>query len=117
MEGTGASVLNGNHVIEIRQASIHKGVLVEAVHELQPWARMLIVGDDATDEDMFRAAPADAVTVRVGGGRTRARFRIAGPDQVRAVLADIAASRGAQRVSGNGTKPAEVREPVAPRSA
>ena len=117
LDGTGASVLSGNQVIEIRQEGIHKGVLVDAIHERQPWARMLIVGDDSTDEDMFKAAPPDAVTVRVGAGRTRARFRLAGPDQVRAALAEIAGSRGAQGVSGNGSKPAEVREPVAPRQA
>lgn len=113
LDGSDASILSGNQVIEIRQAGIHKGLLVDAVRELQPWARMLIVGDDATDEDMFAAAPPDAVTVRVGAGRTRARFRLAGPDQVRAALAQIAASRGAQRVSGNGTAHVEPQEPAA----
>ena len=94
---------SGNHVIEIRQEGIHKGVLVDAD------ARAPAMGADAHRRRRLhrrghvQGSPADAVTVRVGGGRTSARFRLAGPDQVRAVLAEIAASRGAQRVSDNGT--------------
>jgi trehalose 6-phosphate synthase/phosphatase len=112
LKGSGASVLSGNRVVEVRHEGIHKGLLVDALREMQPWARVLIVGDDVTDEDMFAAAPPDAVTVRVGPGRTKARFRVAGPDQVRAALAEIAASRGAQRMTDGGAKTAEPREPT-----
>ena len=115
LKGSGASVLSGNLVVEIRQRGIHKGLLMGTLRELQPRARMLIVGDDATDEDMFKAAPPDAVTVRVGPGRTRARFRLAGSNQVRAALEEIAASRGAQRVADGPARPAEGRQPAAAR--
>jgi trehalose-phosphatase len=44
------------------------------------------VGDDATDESAF-AALGGGITVRVGGTeRTRARYRLASPDQVRGFL-------------------------------
>jgi trehalose-6-phosphatase len=45
---------------------------------------------------MFAAAPREAITVRVGPGRTRARFRLAGPDQVRTLLAELARRRAGQ---------------------
>jgi trehalose 6-phosphate synthase/phosphatase len=91
-----ATILDGNKVVEVREASIHKGLLVTELADAQPESRMLIAGDDATDEDMFAAAPRDAITVRVGPGRTRARFRLAGPDQVRSLLAELARRRAGE---------------------
>ena len=47
---------------------------------------ILAVGDDRTDEDLFAALPAGAITVRVGPGPSLARVRIDGPAEVRALL-------------------------------
>jgi len=80
--------------VEVRQAGLHKGLVVDEVRGSLPGAKLVVVGDDVTDEDMFAAAPPDAVTVKVGSGRTRARFRLGGPDQVRALLGEIARRRG-----------------------
>jgi trehalose 6-phosphate synthase/phosphatase len=91
-----AKVVDGNKVVEVREASLHKGLPVTELADAQPGSRMLIAGDDATDEDMFVAAPRDAITVRVGPGRTRARFRVAGPDQIRALLSELARRRAGQ---------------------
>ena len=82
-----ATVVEGNRVLEIRPQSVHKGQAV--ARALGAWARpvpALVVGDDRTDEDMFDAAPADAITVRVGPGPTAARWRVADPNAVRALL-------------------------------
>ncbi|TMD31960.1 MAG: bifunctional alpha,alpha-trehalose-phosphate synthase (UDP-forming)/trehalose-phosphatase [Chloroflexi bacterium] len=97
--GSGASVVDGNRVLEVREAAVHKGVLVHELVESAPATRLLIAGDDATDEDMFAAAPPSAITIRVGAGRTRAGFRVAGPDQVRALLAELARRRGGEETS------------------
>ncbi len=91
-----ARVVDGNKVIEVREASLHKGLPVSELADAQPESRMLIAGDDTTDEDMFAAAPRDAITVRVGPGRTLARYRLAGPDQVRTLLAELARRRAGQ---------------------
>lgn len=82
-----ATVVEGNRVLEIRPQNVHKGQAV--VRALGAWAqpvRALVIGDDRTDEDMFVTAPADAITVRVGLGSTAARFRVADPNAVRALL-------------------------------
>jgi trehalose 6-phosphate synthase/phosphatase len=51
----------------------------------RPW--LVAVGDDRTDEDMFRAVGAKGLTIRVGRPRrSRARYRLAGPDDVRCFL-------------------------------
>jgi trehalose 6-phosphate synthase/phosphatase len=93
LAGEDASVLDGDRVVEVRSGSIHKGRIVEELEATEPRSRLVILGDDLTDEDMFRSAPADAMTIRVGGGPTIARLRLAGPDQVRAFLADLARAR------------------------
>jgi trehalose 6-phosphate synthase/phosphatase len=89
LESTGASAVPGARIVEVRAAALHKGLVVNDVQADADGARLLIVGDDTTDEDMFAAAPPDAITVKVGPGDTRARFRLAGPDQVRVMLGAI----------------------------
>jgi trehalose 6-phosphate phosphatase len=54
----------------------------------RPWP--IAVGDDRTDEDMFTTFDGDGLTVRVGpAGRSSARFRLAGPEDVRKWLAEL----------------------------
>jgi trehalose 6-phosphate synthase/phosphatase len=36
---------------------------------------VLAIGDDFTDEDMFASMPPHAFTIKVGAGRTAARYR------------------------------------------
>ncbi len=84
-----ATIVAGNRVVEVRDASTDKGLVVKDLIAASPSARLLVVGDDSTDEDMFRAAPADAVTVRVGSSPTEARMRLVGPDQVRNLLTEL----------------------------
>ena len=79
-------VIEGNKVIEVRSAGVTKGS-----GALEWLARrnadfILALGDDWTDEDMFRALPPDAWTVRVGVIHTAARFHIANPAAVRQLL-------------------------------
>jgi trehalose 6-phosphate synthase/phosphatase len=89
LAGTSAVILMGRRVVEVKDAGTDKGLVLSELAAATPEARLLVVGDDATDEDMFRAAPADAVTVHVGGGSTIARMRLIGPDQVRKLLAEL----------------------------
>jgi len=47
------------------------------------------IGDDRTDEELFRALPAEAITVRVGCSADGARFRIDDHRSVRRLLLSI----------------------------
>ncbi len=87
---TSATILQGSRVVEVKDSGTDKGLVVKELAAACPDARMLIVGDDVTDEDMFRAAPEGAVTVHVGGGKTVAKMRLVGPDQVRKMLTELA---------------------------
>ena len=84
-------VLQGHKVIEVRPHGINKGTILAPVLAAAPdGATILAIGDDATDEDLFAALPQEAVAVRVGGGVTRAQFRLSGVDQVHALLRSLA---------------------------
>jgi len=90
--GEPVDLLRGDKVIEVRPRSVTKGcVAAQVLAEAQrPAPMILAVGDDPTDDDMFRALPAEAVTVGVGFRTTLARWRVANPRAVRELLAGLA---------------------------
>jgi trehalose 6-phosphate synthase/phosphatase len=87
---TDLQVLEGNKVLEIKNAGINKGTAaVRWLGQYEP-GFMLAIGDDRTDEDTFRALPPEAYTVRVGKAQhSAARFHIASPTDVRKLLRQL----------------------------
>ncbi len=84
---TDLQVLEGNKVLEIKNAGINKGAAASRWLAQFPADFVLAIGDDRTDEDTFRALPPAAYTIRVGSGaRSLARFHLAGVADVRALL-------------------------------
>jgi trehalose 6-phosphate synthase/phosphatase len=91
LAGAQASVMPGAKVIEVLPRGVHKGRLVPALVARAPAGALVIaVGDDRTDEDLFRALPAAAVAIHVGPGPTRASVRLGGVRDVRALLRGVA---------------------------
>ena len=83
-------IMAGNRVIEIRPYGVHKGRIVPPLSaERQAATAILAIGDDRTDEDLFNALPPEAVTIRVGPGVTRARFRLDNVAAVRRLLQSL----------------------------
>ena len=83
-------VLQGHKVIEVRPHGVNKGTILSPVLDaVPPDTTILAIGDDVTDEDLFAALPRHAIAVRVGGGVTRAQFRLAGVEQVHALLRSL----------------------------
>jgi len=95
-------VLEGNKVIEIRNTGVTKGTgAMEWVTSYSP-DFILAIGDDWTDEDLFRALPPAAFSVRVGLANTAARYFLPSHGSVRRVLrelGEVARERLAQRPS------------------
>ena len=91
LQGTNLRVLAGRKVIEVREASSDKGTATAHWLARGPWDVVLAAGDDVTDEDLFAALPADAWSLRVGLEASRARFNVDGPEEMRAVLSELAA--------------------------
>lgn len=89
--------LDGAEIIEVRPHTMRKST---AVHWLRdragPGARVLVVGDDFTDEDMFRAVTDADAAILVGPSpdrATAAQHRLPGPSSVQALLRGVLAVR------------------------
>ena len=84
---TDLQVMEGNKVLEIKNAGINKGAAATRWLSYYNPDFVLALGDDRTDEDTFRALPAEAFTVRVGSApHSSARFHVASPTEVRQLL-------------------------------
>ncbi|TGE24044.1 bifunctional alpha,alpha-trehalose-phosphate synthase (UDP-forming)/trehalose-phosphatase [Hymenobacter aquaticus] len=84
---TDLQVLEGNKVVEIKNAGVHKGTAAARWLATYPADFILALGDDRTDEDTFQAMPEEAYTVKVGEtGRSFARFHIKSHQDVRRIL-------------------------------
>jgi trehalose 6-phosphate synthase/phosphatase len=91
---TDLQIVQGNKVVEIRRAGVDKGSaasywLGETEHDF-----VLAIGDDVTDEDMFKAMPATAVTIRVGITGTQAQYNIRNSTEVVDFLRSLGAPTG-----------------------
>ena len=82
-------VLDGNKVIEIKNLNITKGSAVDGIIREKSPDFVLCIGDDATDEDMFRVLPDYANSIRVGITPSRAKYNIKSVRKVRDFLNKI----------------------------
>jgi trehalose 6-phosphate phosphatase len=92
----GARLIGGKCVLNLVPAGApHKGTALEAARMRLGCDSALYVGDDETDEDVFRTHdPRVVVTVRVGRtARSRARFFVRSQRNVDALLARLVALR------------------------
>jgi trehalose 6-phosphate synthase/phosphatase len=80
-------VLEGTKVIEVRLRGVSKSLVAQRVaDETVPATAIVAIGDDRTDEDLFRALPASSITVAVGRPQTSARFHLEDYRAVRQML-------------------------------
>jgi len=75
-------ILEGSKVIEIKTSGINKGHAALKYIGNRKFDFILGIGDDWTDEYLFRELPESAVTIKVGMRNTQARYNI---DQVKDV--------------------------------
>ncbi len=83
------SVIQGNKVVEVKPAQHSKGTVALAITEQIPYDFILSIGDDTTDEDMFRQLPVWAYTLKVGAGSSSARYRLARQQDVETLLLQL----------------------------
>ncbi|HWJ92956.1 MAG TPA: bifunctional alpha,alpha-trehalose-phosphate synthase (UDP-forming)/trehalose-phosphatase, partial [Flavisolibacter sp.] len=73
---TSLQVVDGNKVLEVRMIGVDKGAAAnQMLSELDP-DFILCIGDDATDEDMFRAIREKGFTIKIGRANTAAQYTI-----------------------------------------
>ena len=91
--GTGAELLRGDKVIEVRPRGVSKATVLGRIRTALELQRVTVaaMGDDWTDEECFRALPPEAIAIGVGYRTTIAQYRVATPRAARALLAGIVA--------------------------
>jgi trehalose 6-phosphate synthase len=110
--------LAGTEVLEVRPRAARKDNAVAWMRsQLGPEARLIAVGDDVTDEDMFAATTARDAAILVGdsGGRpTSAGWRLESTDDAIAFYRWIVALRREQRLPGEDRAHRPSRVPTLP---
>lgn len=86
VEGSDLVVHEGNKIIEVKPRAVHKGVAADTIARQHPGAFIFCAGDDYTDEDMFKALPIDAHTVKVGLGSTSAKHQVNKLERILAII-------------------------------
>jgi trehalose 6-phosphate synthase/phosphatase len=81
----GLVLYNGSKILEIKDPAITKGTAIVPLL-LEGYDFVMVIGDDYTDEDMFAATTASAFSIKVGPGRSVARFRLPTYQAVRGLL-------------------------------
>ncbi|MBI4428638.1 MAG: bifunctional alpha,alpha-trehalose-phosphate synthase (UDP-forming)/trehalose-phosphatase [Ignavibacteriales bacterium] len=79
-------VLRGNKVIEVRAAGLNKGSVGLHILSSESFDFVLSIGDDWTDEDLFKVLPESAVSIKVGIANTHARYTVQNIQEVHRLL-------------------------------
>lgn len=90
LANTDIDIYNGDKIIEIKPRSIHKGHIASNLYDSSNADFVMAIGDDYTDEDMFRALPGNAHTIKVGTGSTHAKHTLAAISNVHLLLQALA---------------------------
>ena len=82
----GLQLMPGNKVLEFKNIEVNKGkAALNWMHDNNP-DFILALGDDHTDEDIFKAIPEEAYTIKVGGNISAARYYLRNPTEVKSLL-------------------------------
>ncbi|GAA1483364.1 bifunctional alpha,alpha-trehalose-phosphate synthase (UDP-forming)/trehalose-phosphatase [Brachybacterium fresconis] len=87
------TVTPGKEVVEFSVVHTSKGAAIETLARASAADAWFYLGDDVTDESVFGRLGENDVGVKVGGGDTAANHRIAGTEDVAAVLTRLAGLR------------------------
>ncbi len=89
LANTDLQLMHGKKVIEIRPGGINKGLAAQTLLMMHTYDFVLAIGDDWTDEDLFKALPEGAYSIKIGYGTTKAGFFLDSPQSCRSFLHDL----------------------------
>lgn len=80
-------IIEGKKTIEVRVTDVKKYKVIQNILKEKKWDFIMAIGDDQTDEEMFKALPRSAWSIKVGYGATKAKFHLPTFEEVRRILA------------------------------
>ena len=93
-------VIEGHKVVEVRLRGISKSVVARDREQPAEKAMTVAIGDDRTDEELFRALPEGSLTIAVGQPLAGARHVLPGYRAVRQLLRGLVTHREGPRAAG-----------------
>jgi len=87
------TVVSGSKFVEARAAEANKGTFIRWYLkglEKPEKTRVLAIGDDQTDEELFAALNKDDISIRVGRETTNANYLLKSPQEVKMLLSHLA---------------------------
>ncbi|MBN1498760.1 MAG: bifunctional alpha,alpha-trehalose-phosphate synthase (UDP-forming)/trehalose-phosphatase [Spirochaetes bacterium] len=69
-------MVEGNKIVEINQSGHDKGTAVKEILNGKKFDFIFAAGDDRTDEDIFKALPEEACSIKVGLVQSNAKYNI-----------------------------------------
>ncbi|RKR83856.1 trehalose 6-phosphate synthase /trehalose 6-phosphatase [Mucilaginibacter gracilis] len=85
----GLQILPGDKVIEVKNMEINKGKASLTLLANQDYDLIMALGDDHTDEDIFKALPPEAITIKIGSNNSAAKYYLRNPFEVRRLLRSL----------------------------
>ncbi|NIG56186.1 bifunctional alpha,alpha-trehalose-phosphate synthase (UDP-forming)/trehalose-phosphatase [Chitinophaga sp. Cy-1792] len=82
----GLQILPGDMVIEVKNVEINKGKAADSWLHQGDYDFIMAMGDDVTDEDIFKTLPPSAYTIKVGSQVSAARYYLRSYHEVRHFL-------------------------------
>ncbi|WP_162427090.1 bifunctional alpha,alpha-trehalose-phosphate synthase (UDP-forming)/trehalose-phosphatase [Pontibacter pudoricolor] len=79
-------VLDGQMAVEIKAQEVNKGKATSHWLNMYPHEFVLAIGDDWGDEEIFKAMPRNAYTIKTGNSYSIAKYHLDGPGEVRDML-------------------------------
>ncbi len=98
-------VMEGHKVIEVKRAGYDKGTIGSGLLNAGTFDFILAIGDDKTDEDLFRALGPQALTIKIGLMATLAKYNLADQPEVFGLVERLLDDRqrdAADAVQGRG---------------
>lgn len=69
-------IMRGSKIVEVKSIGYNKGTEALRLLGNDDFEFVMAIGDDITDDDMFRALPEDAITIKVGAVSNIARYNL-----------------------------------------
>ncbi|MES2648539.1 MAG: bifunctional alpha,alpha-trehalose-phosphate synthase (UDP-forming)/trehalose-phosphatase [Bacteroidota bacterium] len=97
-------ILSGNKVIEIKSRDINKGKAALSYIQSENYQFILAIGDDKTDEDMFKVINEVGNTIKVGDNKSAAKYYVNNTREVRNFLNNLIDTRKSDNLLSRALK-------------
>ena len=88
----GLQLLQGEKVVEVKNVEVNKGKAALTMIDNIDYDFIMAMGDDLTDEDIFKALPEGAITIKIGNNLSAAKFYLRTPWEARKLLKNMTES-------------------------